>query len=81
MLLLHHCDGYKSNSKDFFLFLIAMLTQDDCAIRENTKVNTEKSIKRRECPEHVSNGRIKKSQAMQDYFKDSNLNQVFKPQS
>ena len=30
------------------------------------KVNTEKSIKRKECPEHVSNGRTKKSHAKQD---------------
>ena len=29
-------------------------------------MNTEKSIKRKECPEPVSNGRTKKSQAMQD---------------
>ena len=27
-------------------------------------MNTEKSIKRKECPEHISNGRTKKSQAM-----------------
>ena len=30
------------------------------------KFNTKKSIKRKDCPEHVSNGRTEKSQAMQD---------------
>ena len=29
-------------------------------------VDTEKSIKRKECPEHASNGRTKKNLAMQD---------------
>ena len=36
---------------------------------ENTmskKVDTEKSIKHKECPEHASNGRTKKNQAMLD---------------
>ena len=34
------------------------------------KVNTEKSIKRKECSEYVSNGCRKKSQAIQDREED-----------
>ena len=34
------------------------------------KVDVEKSIKRKECPEHAINGRIEKNQAMQDSDED-----------